>query len=197
MQNKKGSYSIIAVILMFISMLAITAYVDILSKTYVLNELQNIMDTTGLSVLQTAFDDKRLKEEMLALNGENYIDTERGTQILGNYEQQLYSRYIQSIEQSIRTNQSITYFQITSFDAFFERSTWGLGSTGLSRPQIGLDVIALVKIRTSSYFDTADVIEKYFYNAKSNNTFVITYQGTNQNGETELMIRSVVRLVYK
>jgi|GEM_PF-6798484 len=191
--NKKGSYSIKAIILMFITLLVITSYIDIMAKSYTLNEIQNIMDTTGLSVLQTLVDDKRLKEEMLAINSENYIDYSTGSQLLGNYEGQLYSRYKNNIKELISTNNNISYFEILYFDAFFERSSWGLSST---KPQIGLDVVAKVRLRVSPYFNTNELLEKTFYSSKNNSNFKIIYNGQ-KNGQTEIIIRSVVRLVYR
>lgn len=198
--NKKGGFAIIGVIAIFIIVLTIAAYISILSKTFTLGEIQSIMDISGVSALEKVVREKELKEEIFAINDESKVDTvDKKAFKLEDCKAEITTVYDTLINKAVNTNSNITYFKVNSHDVTFEYSGWGLGenASGKKRPQIILDTLATVKVKTSNAFNFNDSLERKFFNAKNNTSFTVNYQGKTENGESILLIRSVTRVVYR
>jgi Flp pilus assembly pilin Flp len=180
LKDQKGSFAILFVILSFIALLVITACSDILKQSYVLNEVQGIMDTAGVSALNASVDTEKLREEEFYYN-----------------EDTLRSVYNQIIDERIHTGNIITYKKLLKTEVLHEESTEGLGVTSKPRHQLWLDSVMLIRVKTSKIFDLVPGLQQTFYDSKSNGNFTVTVNGQTDNGETELIVRSVTRLVYR
>lgn len=184
LKSKKGAMSLLFVILAFISVLVITGFIDMLGKAFAIDEIQSIMDVAGNSALQAGVDKTKLRLEIFEID-ESFVK----------------SSYLQQVRTTVDagSNRLIKNFSIGSGNINLKtiNGTWGLGQTSKSRPQAILDVVAKVQIASSSVFDNIASIQNLFYSSLSNSSFQITYNGVTQDGNIELIIRSVNRIVYR
>ncbi|MDF2879510.1 MAG: hypothetical protein K0R54_67 [Clostridiaceae bacterium] len=182
LNNKEGSFAILFVILAFTAITIITGFTDMLYKTYTLNEIQSIMDTAGANALQSGVDQTKLRLEIFDIN-ENFVK----------------NTYVNSVNSSITISNSVREFILTKGNVNFStwQDDWGLGTSSKLRPQAMIDSVAKVKVKSSLIFDTIPGIAETFYNSRSNSNFTITYNGITSDGNTELIIRSVTRIVYR
>lgn len=197
LNNKKGAFSILAVILVFIVVLTITAFTDITSKSYVINEIQGHMDISGVNALQNSIDTLRLRAEQLATDSANKADTGTGALSTTNYKTKINALYDTEFKKRVSSNSTIVSVQQLNYKVDFTYDTWGFGSSTKQRPQIVLDETYKVTIRASSKFDTITPIAKAMYSARQGSNFSVSYGGTNADGNVELIVRSVTREVYR
>ena len=111
-------------------------------------------------------------------------------------------KYKSLVNSQIHTGNKITYFEIVKLDLMpsttaYYNDKWGMGITWKDRPNIILDSVATVRIKTSSVFDLLPGIQKNFYQSRSNANFTVTFNGYTNDGEAEIIVRSVSRLVYR
>lgn len=197
LNNRKGAFSILAVILIFIVVLSITAFTDITSKSYVLNEIQGNMDISGVNALQSSIDIIRLRAEQLATDGSNNADTTTGSLNLSNYKTKINNAFDTELKKRISNNSTIVRVQQLNYKVDFTYDTWGFGTSSKKRPQIVLDETYKITIRASSKFDTITPIAKSMYSARQGSNFSVSYGGTNEDGNVELIVRSVTREAYR
>ncbi len=197
LRNTKGVFSILIVITVFIVLLAITAFSDIASKSWAVNEIQSIMDTSGMNALQTTVDTNKLRDEIFSIDKENEIDTEINSVNLTDYERKISAKYKEEIRKHVKTNKNIVALNVEQVKVDWGNDTWGLGETKKKRPQIVLDTVSKVRIKNSSYFDDLGGLSKDMYNARNGSNFTVTYNGQKEDGTVELIIRSVTRMVYR
>lgn len=197
LNNKKGAFSILAVILVFIVVLAITAFTDITSKSYVINEIQGNMDISGINALQNSIDTLRLRAEQLATDSANSADTNTGAMLTSNYKSKINSAFDTELKKRISSNSTIVGVQQLNYKVDFTYDIWGFGTSAKKRPQIVLDETYRITIRASSKFDTITPIAKAMYSAREGSNFSVSYGGTNGDGNVELIVRSVTREVYR
>lgn len=201
-KNKKGAYTILGVIFLFLICLTITSYIDMLKKNYILNEVQSIMDMSGVSSLESVVNDSegnrdRLKEEILAVDKDDYIDTTNNNSRLKGYDDIIFNKYKKLIYKSIKTNNNIDSITIQKQDISFSNVRYGLGKTSKKRPQITLDTTARVIANVSPNFDTIEKITKKYWSARKGTEFQVVSKNATKDGKTELIVRSVSRLVYR
>lgn len=182
LKRKDGGVSIVLVIVMFIGVIIISGTIDLISKQYVFNEIRSIMDMSGVSALSSGVDMTDIRVEEFVIN-ESFVRTEFKKMVAG----------------AIRTNRTITHFSITDGDIKVDifRGNWGLGTQMRVRGQARLDAVAKVRIRSSSFIDKLPGVQETYYNSLSQEFFTVQYLGTLENGEVELLIRSVTRVVYR
>lgn len=181
-KEKKASFSLLYVILALIAVIMITGLMDVMHKAYVINEVQSIMDVAGVSSLRVGVDEKKLRLEIFDIN-ETYVKNTFKYQVTGILKN---SSNIKSYNLSDRN------IKLNVID-----STWGLGDSVKKRPQAILDAVITLEIKTSVFFDTVPGISEKFYRSLSGDNFIVTLNGKTGDGYSEVMIRSVSRLVYK
>lgn len=195
--GKKGAYSIIIILLTLVLVLAFTGYTDVLRKTYVMNEIQQRMDTAGLNSLNDTIDIERLRYEELSIDENNHIDSRGNTAVLSDYKNKLSEAYKKEIYNTIRTNDLVKDISVERVNATFDLEAWGTGKKTTAAPQITLDGVVSVTLKNSTQFDVMGTNKQDFYDARSGQNFTITVRGQNEDGLTELIIRSSTRLVYR
>lgn len=179
-KNKKGSFSILFVILAFIALLVITATTDIMRQAYVINEVQGIMDVAGVSAIRSSVEEETLRGEKFVFSRERAI---------ANFHNLVNSR--------IKTGGIIVYKNITVDDVHYEFSKQGLGSNAGNAHQVWMDSYMILRVKSSPVFDMLPGAEEKFYKSYNNQNFTVTSNGETEDGETELIIRSVSRVVYR
>jgi hypothetical protein len=198
LKNEKGAFSILAVILVFIVVLAITAFTDITSKSYVINEIQGNMDISGINALQGSVDTLRLRAEQLATDASSKADTGTGAlQMSSSFKANIDNRYDTEFRKRISSNSTITKIEHMGYKVDFTYDVWGFGTSAKKRPQIVLDETYKITIRTSSKFDVLSPVTKSLWSARETTGFTVSYGGTNSDGNAELIVRSVTREVYR
>ncbi|MBP1308770.1 hypothetical protein JOD82_001790 [Paenibacillus sp. 1182] len=180
LKNKKGSFSILFVILIFIGVMMVTAFVDILIESWSMQEVQSVMDTSGVSALRASVDETKLRI------GE--FDVEKNVAI---------SEYKKLVSMRLKDTKKIksVHFNPIEIESFTEK--WGTGETKKARPQVLLDSSVVIVVSGSTIFDLIPGTAEKFYNSRRGSDFEVSYLGTNNDGNIELAVRSVSRLVYR
>lgn len=208
LKNKKGSFALISAIFIFIVVLAITMYTDVIIKKWTINEVQSVMDASGTNTLKMSVDTEALKrEESIQFKGDGSTKLKpNDLQAQARYKNKIIELYKNELAKQIGENGTITKLDVYRVDVDFivpdpnktvQDDKFGLGRGEKTRPQIILDSTVTMRVKNSSYFDVTNGIDKQVYSSKENETFSVTYKGTKENGEAELAIRSVSRLVYR
>lgn len=202
LQNEKGSFAIIGAVLIFIVILAISAYSDMITKRWTINEVQSIMDASGSNTLKNTVDLGYLRAEIFALDENNQADTDKldnpeRAVVSTDYKNKIKTAYVRELEQQVSTNQTITELDVQTVDVSFEYDTFGLGESEKPRPQITLDSVTKMKVNSQEWMDIMEGMSAEIYSSRNNQTFTVEYQGQTADGQVELIIRSVTRLVYR
>lgn len=211
--NKKGSISIIGVIITIIIVTTLAGYLSIMNSSWVFNEVQSIMDLCATNALQQSIDSKALRKEILGVNnttnGSSDATTSIDTNGNGKVSQAkitslLRPLYENELKKNIKVNASsgglITAFEIKHFKADLVYSSWGANYNGVAkkRPQLRLDAVTQITIKADSQFDGLNNYKLDFYNAKtSNNDIKITVNGVTGDGRVILTVRTLSRMLYK
>lgn len=184
-ENKKGSFALLWVILIFIGCIVISGFLDIMQKEYIFNEVQGIMDVAGVASLHTGIDQNHLRLETMDADKEMIINNFRNR-----------------VESLVPTGHNITYFDISNVTVYPDNGTntpyndnWGTGPDKKTHQYVIIDAVAKMRITNSSIFDNSAGLQQRYYNARNNQYFTISIDGTPHDGQTELLIRSVDRIV--
>lgn len=196
-KEEDGAFSIVSIVVVLIMVLAITAFTDIVNKSFILNEVQGHMDTAGITALQKSIDMTRLRAEQLATDSENVVDIEDNSMNLSDYKDKINKNYDNELRKRIKINSNIVAIEKENVFVDFTYDNWGFGITSSKRPQIVLDATYKITIRASSEFDNITPLAKQFYSARQSKNFSISYNGRDEDGNIELIIRSVTREAYR
>lgn len=180
LKNKKGSFSIMFVILTFIGVLVVTAFIDIMKESWTLQEVQSIMDTAGVSALRTGVDEQKLRLEVFEVN-----------------EYAVKTTYMNLTEQLFANSKNIHHVTYLPIKVEVFKDNWGIGGVNQQHWQALLDSTIIIHVDGSPVFDLFPNLKKTFYDSRSGRNFDVTYQGTTQDGKIELAVRSVSRIVYR
>ena len=101
------------------------------------------------------------------------------------------------MKSQIATNDTITALDIQTVEVSFDYDTFGLGESEKPRPQISLDAVTKMKVNSHEFMDNLDGMTADIYSSRNNNTFTVEYAGETADGQVELVVRSVTRLVYR
>lgn len=207
LNNIKGAYSVMITILILIMVMMMTGYVDIMHKKWALSEVQTIMDTSGINTLQNQVNNSALRAEIFSLNNDSdditdqdYAD--RATETFTPQAQQKYKSdmalyYKAELDNQIKGRTNVTEYDVERVDVTFSYDKWGLGETQRKLPQITLEAVVRMKVKQSGVFDNIESIQRTMYSSRNNANFTVTYDGQAEDGQTELIVRSVTRLVYR
>lgn len=197
--NKKGSFSIVFVILCLIGVILATGFLEILQKSYQINELQSMMDVAGTSALTTGVDQDSLRTGFEDKNNGNTQDFAVDTVVVENTFKQLMRTRLnnaQSIKSyEFRNVKAVPITEKTNKTLY--DSKWGLGQSNKKHPQAVLDSTIIITMESQPMFDVLAGDTDTFFDAKTNSNFTVTYLGSAGDGLSELAVRSVTRLVYR
>lgn len=207
LKNEKGAYSVIAAILVVILVTCLTAYVDIVNMRWALNEVQTVMDAAGINTLQNQVNNKALRAEIFSLSSsdsdltdEEYANVADETFTPAEqkkYKEEMRDYYYREIERQIENVTKVAEYDVERVDITFSYDDWGLGETKGKLPQITLEAVVRMRVKTTPFFDEYSSVSKTLYSSRNNANFTVTYNGVAEDGLTELIVRSVTRLVYR
>lgn len=207
LKSERGAYSIITAILVITLVSCLAAFVDIVNMRWALNEVQTVMDASGVNTLQNQVNNKALRAEILSLSSsakditdQDYADVSKGT--FTKKEQEYYKAeireyYRRELARQMEFVEKITEYDVERVDITFSYDEWGLGETGRPLPQVTLEAVVRMRVATTPFFDVYDQVSKTMYSSRNNANFTVTYSGVAGDGQTELIVRSVTRLVFR
>lgn len=190
LNNKKGFNTIVYVVFLFIVLSVVVGYVNILSRTHILNEIQANMDNVGLAVLQSAFNSTALREEILEIDRVNYG---LGSNVYKtNYANLIKSDYERKMRELTSRNDYLLDYNIVFFDVYFKYDRIP-HLDNAPKLQIVIDAVTVVTISSNSIM------------TKNNSTFNFTDTlgvsrslSHTENGNVSVYhVRSVVRSFYE
>lgn len=206
LKNEKGSISVLGVIVTIIIVTVLSGYVSILNSSWVLNEVQSIMDLCATNALQSSLDSEALRKEVFGVvdengssantsisnNGTGVVDQRKVNSILKNL-------YQKELNNNISPQGLIKKASLVSFDSDLVYSDWGVNynSNSKKRPQLRLDAVVQITLKANSEFDGLNNYKLERYNAKNNQNMQITVNGVSNDGEVILTVRTLTRMVYK
>lgn len=180
LKNKKGSFSILFIILTFTGVLIATAFVDILIESWTIEEVQSIMDTSSVSALRVGVNETKLRVGTFEVD-KNMVE----------------SKYEQLVGGLLSTSTKIKSYRFISTKVQTFTENWGTGITTKSHPQALIDSRMVIVVEGSPTFDLIPGTAKTFYDSRSGSSFEVSYVGATKDGNIELAIRSVSRIVYR
>lgn len=180
LKEETGSFSIWYVLLSLIGVLIVAGMFTIFNKSFLLNETQSIMDIAGVSALQANVNQEELRHNQLVVNP---IETKR--------------TYRSLINKGLSTYPDIHSYQIKELEVVEVNDTFGLGQATKKRQQVLLKSTILLKVTAMPMVDSFTFSQRMFYDAQSDRYFTVQYNGKSEDGETELIVRSVSRIVYR
>lgn len=207
LKSKKGAYSILATILILIMVTIMTGYLDILKQKWALNEVQTVMDSAGINTLQNQVNNKALRAEILSLDTDttdvktdDYFNEEAKKFTAAKqqkYKSDMELYYKSEIEKQIKADSRITEYDVERVVVKFSYDKWGLGETSHKLPQVSVEAVVRMKVKQSGMFDHFDGIQSTVYSARNNATFNVSYEGKAEDGNVELIVQNITRLVYR
>ena len=201
--QKKGAYSVLIVILLLAMTTVFSGYVGILKQTLVLNDVQQKMDTAGLSALNSSVDVEKLSQEVLAIKGSSYAGKDQQTnQVLNQYKADITKEFKSELNTMLAGNNDIVRYQYLDITVNFAESTWGIATGDDSTdtkalPQITLDNVMTITLDTNSMPTEQSI--KELNSKKSVNGTTVHYKinGLDNEGNVILLVDSSTRVVYR
>jgi len=178
LNNKQGSFSILFTILALTAVSVIIAMSGILRQHFVINEVQGVMDIAGVGALRMSIEDGPAKEDVFLVKHE----------VAESY-------FNQTMAQHIKPGSYINYANTQVLDINNSMHESGPGAIGYSR-QVWMDTVTLLRVESSFMFDLFPGLEKRFYDAYSDEGFTISLGGVREDGQRELIVRSVTRIIF-
>lgn len=225
LNNEKGSYSIIAVMLIFIILIAVAAYTDMITKRWTINEVQAVMDLSGGNTLKKHVNLNQLYKERIGDEGFNdYEFTEEELRMTEAERREIKERairnklqvavdekYLAMIEEEykkelfsqVKLNDTISSAKISNIDVTFDYTNKGLGKGNTfdqksnARPQFVIDSVVQLEVKTSNQFDTGANYTSQVFSSFNSSNFEVTVIDKPKDGKQTLAVRSVTRLVYR
>lgn len=182
--NERGDISLLPVITTFIFLSVFVFMVNIMYLNLAKNEIQGIMDNSGVIALRYAVDETEWRLENIVVD----------KSIAKNKYRKLLSEQI-----SAGPNNSIKKFDLVTLNVYGPDEVHRLGiAPGGGQGQYYLEAVANVSYRSSGRnADVGTNASNTFYNFFTNQEETRSNSGEVEDGEGELVIRSVSRLVLR
>lgn len=175
-----GLMSMIYIVIVLIAIYGIMAFSEIVSRAYLINETQSIMDVAGLSALRAGLDDEELRLERFVVH-ETVVNRE----------------YRKLLQEALGDYGALVDYKIMRLEIRNINENWGLGISSREREQAILDSTVLLIVDSYTPLDVYPALQKTFHDGYESEDFTLTYMGQTEDGQAQLMVRSVTRLVYR
>lgn len=175
-----GVLTILYVVLFIIAIYGVMAFSEIVSRSFLINETQSIMDTSGLAALRMGLDDEQLRLEKFEVN-ETVVEQE-------------YKRLLKT---AMKDYGAVDEYRVVRLKIRNIDEKWGLGVTAKAREQAVLDSTVMLVVDTYTPLDVYPYLSNKYQDGYEGEDFTINYIGQTEDGKAELMVRSVTRLVYR
>lgn len=204
LKNEKGYFSLLYLVVILIAIVGFVTFANITVHSYVLREVQGIMDTSALNALRMSVSSELLKDEYLGvMNGSDSSEKEQmnltdSSGISGYVQSQVRHAYQTELNQYLKTSNYLESIAIRQADVYFEKGTHGVG-TSTERVYIVLDSVVdvlLEQLGSENYGGT-------FYNRQyssameEDGSFQIISSTPAEDGKVQIVVRSVTKLTYR
>lgn len=221
-KDKKGFSSILFVTLALLIIEIIAIFMILLYKTYAFNEVQGIMDITGINTLYKTLNTDYFRDEYLAIvdmedEEENNIDMNGDADETINNEHQA-NRDEYQMPEDVKEKLMDTYqnelniwmanngdgdiiegMTVNSLDASIEYSTWGTGAKREKKSQLMMDGITEVRINSHLNMDPlGGIVHIPVFSSHSGGTSNYSIESIDYESQTGcyvVIVRSMVRLI--
>lgn len=202
LKNKDGQISVIMVVFIMILCYILSGMVDLGTRYWGLKETQSKIDIAGMNALYGTVNLESLRLETLEIEGsQNGIASDgTGAESVNpdEYEPIVRNAYREELKK-VRYGSRKPEIRFT--DVNFEFSDFGLGfkeSSAKKRPQVVLESVVAYKVDSTTLTDKlSGNINKKVSSSHSNTEFTVTINEKAKDGEAELLIHSITRLVLK
>jgi len=207
LKSNKGAYSILSAVLILTMVTVMMGYLDILNKKWAVNEIQTIMDSSGINTLQNQVNNQTLRAQIISLDPDSndvqdgdYADVVSGdfsASAQQRYQSDMALYYHGELEHQMTNGTNVTEYEVERVDVSFTYDTWGSGESQRKLPQIVLDSVVKIRVQTTGLFDDMLGVSRTMYSSRNNESFDVEFAGLTDDGQTELIVRSVTRLIYR
>lgn len=202
LKNKDGQISVIMVVFIMILCYILSGMVDLGTRYWGLKETQSKIDIAGMNALYGTVNLDSLRLETLEIEGsQNGIASDgTGAESVNpdEYEPIVRNAYREELKK-VRYGSNKPEIRFT--DVNFEFSDFGLGfkeNSAKKRPQVVLESVVAYKVDSTTLTDKlSGNINKKVSSSHSNTEFTVTINEKAKDGEVELLIHSITRLVLK
>lgn len=214
LKDKNGFSSILFVVLCLIIIEMIAIFQILLYKSYAFNEVQGIMDITGINTLYKTINTDFFRDEYLTIIGtedeeDNSIDMNEGEdESRENYtmssevKKKLMDNYQSELNMWMANNGDgdiIEGMTVQSLDASIEYSSWGTGAKREKKSQLMMDGITEVRINSHLNMDPLGGLAHIpIFSSHSGGTSTYSIQSIGYDSQTGcyiLIVRSMVRMI--
>lgn len=201
--QKKGAYSVLVVILLLVMTTVFSGYAGILKQTLVLNDVQQKMDTAGLSALNGSVDVDKLSQEVLTIKGSSYAGKDQQTiQVINRYKEDITKAFKSELNAMLAGNSAIVRHQYLNTTVNFIESSWGIATGDDSTetkalPQITLDNVMTITLDANSMPTEQSIKELNAKTSVNGTTIRYKINGLDSEGNVVLLVNSSTRVVYR
>lgn len=181
--DKKGVISIIYVIMIFISVIIVMGFVSITNKTIAINETQGIMDVAGVMALRKSVDETEWRLENLVVDKSKAAIE--------------YRKIVnENISDYVGNDKLLKDFKLTNVNVYKGEDT-ALGDIQ-GKEQYYLEATGVATYSTYSYVDRSTFNAVTFFDFLNTGEYsTIAIGGVNEDGDVEVVIRTVSRLALR
>lgn len=207
LRGKEGNVSIITTILILIGMTVLFAMFDFSNRAWVLQEIRGIMDSAGTTALVEVVDKDYLKDEVFSVQtneGSLSIDTtdwdEKRFSLSPQVKEKIFSTYRQKLDAQIVPGGLIKGVNVLHLDTYVKYDDWGTGdaTSGKSRAYLVLGSVIAVDVKLASTYDAPLKLHSgSFLNYRNGSTFEVEGVESVDTETMRIIVRSVVRAVYR
>lgn len=201
-KEKDGQISVIMVIFIMILCYILSGMIDIGGRQWAVKETQSKIDIAGMNALYGTVNLESLRLETLEISGGGNGIASDGS----GADSVSPSQYEPIVREAYRNELSKVRYggkspNIRYTDVNFEFSDFGLGykdSIAKQRPQVVLESVVSYSVESTKITDkVSGNINKKISSSHANTDFTITIKENAEDGQAELLIHSITRLVLK
>lgn len=192
-KKKEGAISLWMVIVILIAVMLFSGLFEMTQRSFAIAEVQSIMDTAGVTALASnVSEDELSKWERYYRTGANKPDIDDFVN-----QESAIRRYTQLVSQDSDDLGMVNSLQHARKEIQAYEDAHGTGTDTRVRPQVEIDSVVILRVDSHPFFDMSKRFSEWFYTSRSDERFTISYIGSAGDGEVEIAIRSVTRVVYR
>lgn len=215
LKNKNGFSSILFITLSLILVEMIAIFLILMYKTYAFNEIQGVMDITGINTLYKTLNEDYFRDEYVSIidmeeeNGSINLNenSSKTYEMSAKVKKKLMENYQKELNNYLKNagdGEVIEDMTVTSMDASIEYSSWGTGGKQESKAQLMMDGVTEIKVNAHLNMDPlggvthVPIFTTHSSDVKNggNMTYQIKdVQYQNNAGCYIIVVRSMVRLI--
>jgi len=182
--DKRGEISIPFIILIFVACTVIMGFIDITNRTTSINEIQGIMDTSGVIALRDSVDEAKWESEETLV-----VDKSKAKNEYINLVNEKVGEYVGE-------DKLLKDFRLTGVRVYKGEDTVSGNIQG--KEQYYLEASAIATYTTYSYTDKAVYHGMKFFDFLNTGDYeTISVNGEEEDGESEVIVRTVSRLALR